>query len=115
MATIRFKSGNVWPLMRVLEASVSGDSGIVGLDKDEMAILKEIMSSCKMQQESGSVYFRTVTVKSLTVLMKALDTLSGKCELMLGGENGPQATAQARSLRRKILEVKTRLDLTGGL
>lgn len=115
MAVIKFKAGNSWPLLRVLEAAVAGDTKTVGLSDGEMVLLRQIMSSCKVQQESGSVHFRSATVESLTVLMKALDVLATKCGSILGEENGLRGTAQARSLRHKVMEVKTRLDLTGGL
>jgi hypothetical protein len=112
---LKFKAGNSWPMLRVIEAAREGDLGLLKIKQEELQELREIIDGCSVTLESGFMSFKQVTVGGLSALMKALSGISDNASDLLGFTNGPRGSAQAKSLRMKVLEVKTRLDLTGTL
>lgn len=115
MSLVRFKAINSWPLLRMMEYSLSGDCKSMGITAEENDLLKGLLADCLVPAESGFVTMKSSTVENLTIAMKALDYMASNAEKIVGVRNAPRCSAQTRSLRRKILEAKTRLDLTGSI
>jgi hypothetical protein len=113
MASIKFKAGNAWALLRAMEYAATRDTKSAGLTDSEMDVFCEIMSGCLIHQESGLVKFREVSVDSLWTVMKVLSNIAYNADKLVGERNAPRCAAQARSLRTKLLEIRTKLDLTG--
>ena len=115
MVSIRFSAGNSWPLLRMIEYVTLKDHESLSITEGELAELRVLLADCLIHPDSGLVTLKHATVHSLSVAMKALDAIALKAEKLLGARNGHRSCAQARSLRKKFLEAKVRMDLAGGV
>lgn len=110
---VKFRSTSPWPMLRVAEYAHKKELELIGLSREESEALEKLMNGCSVHHDSRYVTIKKVTVDSLSALMKALDLIARNSASIVGSENSLKCAAQARATRIRVLEIKTRLDLTG--
>jgi hypothetical protein len=112
MPAVRFKVTSTWPILRAIEYAHCGG---LGLCEAETALLKSFSGKCSIAHDTRFVTVSDVVVGELDAAMKALTLIARSSERLVGRENAARCTANAMSTRQKILSIRTRLDLTGGV